>query len=178
MKKSANHEHTLTVLDRHLINTLQKGLPICERPFAAIAQQLSSLEQSLEQENSISLEQINGQTYSEQQVIDSLNNLLELGILTRFGPMFDAACLGGAFTLAAIDVPAERFDEVTDIVNSFEQVAHNYERDHQLNMWFVVGTESQQEISQVITSIEQQSNLKVLNVPKLEEFYVGLYFPV
>jgi DNA-binding Lrp family transcriptional regulator len=157
-------DYPLTVLDRHLINTLQKGLPICERPFAAIALQLSSLELD--------------KTYSEQQVIDSLNNLLELGILTRFGPMFDAACLGGAFTLAAIDVPTERFDEVTEIVNSFEQVAHNYERDHQLNMWFVVGTESQQEISQVITSIEQQSGLKVLNVPKLEEFYVGLYFPV
>jgi DNA-binding Lrp family transcriptional regulator len=165
-------DYPLTILDRHLINTLQKGLPICERPFAAIAQQLNSLEQD------DSLEHIKSQTYSEQQVIDSLNNLLERGILTRFGPMFDAACLGGAFTLAAIDVPTDRFDEVTEIVNSFEQVAHNYERDHQLNMWFVVGTESQQEISQVITSIEQLSSLKVLNVPKLEEFYVGLYFPV
>ncbi len=172
MNRPATLDYALTVLDRHLINTLQKGLPICEHPFAAIAQQLSSLEQG------DSLEHINSQVYSEQQVIDSLNNLLDQGILTRFGPMFDAACLGGAFTLAAIDVPAERFDEVTEIVNSFEQVAHNFERDHQLNMWFVVGTESQQEISQVITSIEQQSGLKVLNVPKLEEFYVGLYFPV
>jgi len=92
--------------------------------------------------------------------------------------MFDAACLGGAFTLAAIDVPLSRFQEVTDIVNSFPQVAHNYERNHQLNMWFVIGTESQAEIDYVIDDIESKTGLTVLNVPKLEEFYVGLYFEV
>ena len=169
-KPEAEKIYAFSTLEKYLINTLQKGLPICESPFAMIA------------------EQINYQTANntlhgmpvcnEKLIIETLNNLLELGILTRFGPMFDAACLGGAFTLAAIDVPQSRFEEVTNIVNSFPQVAHNYERSHQLNMWFVVGTESQSEIDDVINAIELKTGLTVLNVPKLEEFYVGLYFEV
>lgn len=168
----------LSKLDKALINLLQKGLPVCEHPFAAVAEIINNIYQ-YSPEQIDSHEQIDSsfEPLTEETVIIRLNDLLERGILTRFGPMFDAACLGGAFTLAAIDVPNERFDEVTEIVNSFEQVAHNYERDHQLNMWFVVGTESQQEIDQVITDIEIQTGLPVLNVPKQEEFYVGLYLP-
>lgn len=169
-QKNTAEKINLTKLDKTLINLLQKGLPVCERPFAAVAEMINDI-------CLFSPEQIDSsfEPLTEETVITRLNDLLERGILTRFGPMYDAACLGGAFTLAAIDVPDERFDEVTEIVNSFEQVAHNYERDHQLNMWFVVGTESQQEINQVITDIEKQTGLPVLNVPKLEEFYVGLY---
>jgi len=170
IKPEAERIYAFSALEKYLINTLQKGLPLCESPFSMIA------------------EEINYQTANnsfcdmpvcdESLIIETLNNLLKLGVLTRFGPMFDAACLGGAFTLAAIDVPLSRFQEVTDIVNSFPQVAHNYERNHQLNMWFVIGTESQAEIDYVIDDIESKTGLTVLNVPKLEEFYVGLYFEV
>ena len=144
-------------LDKALINLLQRGLPVSERPFAATAEALNT---------------------TEQEVITRLNRLLSQGVLSRFGPMFDAACLGGAFTLAAMAVPEVRFDEVTAIVNKFEQIAHNYQRDHQLNMWFVIATENETEISTVIKKIEQKTQLKVLNCPKLEEFYVGLYLPI
>lgn len=144
-------------LDRQLMNSLQKSLPLCERPFLALAEQFGS---------------------TEEEVLNRIQTMKENGYLTRFGPMFDAACLGGAFTLAAIEVPESRFDEVTEIVNSFEQVAHNYKREHLLNMWFVIGTETPEEIHEVIANIEKQSGLKVHNMPKQEEFYVGLYLPV
>lgn len=147
----------MDLLDKQLINLLQKGLPISENPFLDVANKLNT---------------------SEELVLERLQQMLDSGLLTRFGPMFDAACLGGAFTLAAMAVPDERFDEVADIVNSFEQVAHNYERTNELNMWFVVGTESEAEILEVIEQIEQQSGLPVVNVPKEHEFFVGLYLPV
>ena len=92
--------------------------------------------------------------------------------------MFYAACLGGAFTLAALSVPEDRFKEVTLIVNSFKQIAHNYRRIHRFNTWFVIATESKEEIQKVIDSIEEKTGLIVLNTPKEEEFYVGLYLPV
>jgi len=147
----------LSPLDKALINLLQHGLPVCERPFEQIAQELNS---------------------TEEEVIEHLNQLLESKVLSRFGPMFDAACLGGAFTLAALSVPEKDFKRVTEQVNSFEQIAHNYRRDHAYNMWFVIATESQEEINQVIEKIEEKTHLSVLNTPKLEEFYVGLYLPV
>ncbi len=152
----------LSTLDKALINLLQKGLPVCQRPFAQIANALNA----------------KGIDTNEQTIISHLQALRESKILTRFGPMFDAACLGGAFTLAALAVPEEDFEKVTEQVNSFEQIAHNYRRDHTFNMWFVIGTESQAEIEQVISAIEEKTQLPVLNTPKLEEFYVGLYLPV
>lgn len=160
MDKSSRHSTTalaeLTELDKKLINLLQRGLPIAERPFLEIAQQLNS---------------------TEDEVLERLNQLMANKVLTRFGPMFDAVCLGGAFTLAALAVPEERFDEVTEQVNSFDEVAHNYRRTHDFNMWFVVGAESEAEVNQVISNIEQKTLLPVLNTPKLEEFYVQLYLP-
>ncbi|PCI61728.1 MAG: AsnC family protein [Gammaproteobacteria bacterium] len=143
-------------IDKKIINVLQRGLPVCVQPFAEIAQQLA---------------------ISEQEILNRLDNLLDNKVLSRFGPMFDAACFGGAFTLAALQVAEENFEEITKIVNDFEQIAHNYKRDHQYNMWFVIATESQQEIAQVIAKIEQATGLEVLNAPKLKEFYVGLYLP-
>ncbi|MFT6206398.1 MAG: DNA-binding Lrp family transcriptional regulator [Colwellia sp.] len=147
----------LSTLEKQLINLLQHGLPVCERPFAQIAEEISS---------------------TEQAVIKCLTKLRSEKVLTRFGPMFDAASLGGAFTLAALAVPEADFDFVTEQVNSFEQIAHNYRRDHDFNMWFVIATESVEEIEQVVKAIERKTGLKVLNVPKLKEFYVSLYLPV
>jgi DNA-binding Lrp family transcriptional regulator len=147
----------LSTLEKKLINLLQHGLPVCERPFAQVADEISS---------------------TEQEVIECLNKLRSEKVLTRFGPMFDAASLGGAFTLAALAVPEENFDFVTEQVNSFDQIAHNYRRDHDFNMWFVIATESAEEIEQVAQAIESKTGLKVLNVPKLKEFYVNLYLPV
>jgi len=160
MDKLSRHSSTalaeLTELDKRIINLLQRGLPIAERPFLEIAQQLDC---------------------SEDEVLERLNQLMANKVLTRFGPMFDAVCLGGAFTLAALAVPEERFEEVTEQVNSFAEVAHNYRRSHDFNMWFVVGAESEAEVNQVISDIEQKTSLAVLNTPKLEEFYVQLYLP-
>lgn len=147
----------LSALDKSLINLLQHGLPVCERPFEQVAKELGC---------------------TEQEVISHLNALTESKVLSRFGPMFDAAYLGGAFTLAAIAVPEEDFDEVTEQVNSFKEIAHNYKREHYYNMWFVIATEAANEIEKVVLAIEEKTNLKVMNVPKLKEFYVGLYLPV
>lgn len=160
MDKSSRQSTTelaeLSELDKQLINLLQRGLPVAERPFLAIAEQLNS---------------------SEDEVLERLNHLMTSRVLTRFGPMFDAVCLGGAFTLAALAVPENRFEEVAAQVNSFDEVAHNYRRTHDFNMWFVVGAESEAEVNQVISSIEKTTTLPVLNTPKLEEFYVQLYLP-
>jgi len=147
----------LDELDKQLLNLLQKGLPICEQPFLEVSSQLNT---------------------DENTVLTKLQVMLDKGILSRFGPMFDAACLGGAFTLAAIEVPEQRFSEVAKIVNSFEQVAHNYQREHRLNMWFVIGSENSDEIAEVIAQIEQKTGLTVVNMPKEHEFFVGLYLPV
>jgi DNA-binding Lrp family transcriptional regulator len=111
--------------DKILINALHGGVPIEDRPYAMIGKQLGM---------------------TEEGVLKRLRALLEDRALSRFGPLYDAAKLGGAFTLAAMTVPEERFDEVVEIVNAFPEVAHNYAREHALNMWFVIGVERKRNI--------------------------------
>lgn len=140
-------------IDRSLINNLQSGFPICDRPYLKVAEQLG---------------------IAENDLIQRLQQLLNNGTLTRFGPMYHAEQMGGALTLAAIKVPAERYEEVTEIINSFPEVAHNYERNHDLNMWFVIATETPEQLTRTITAITQQTGLAVYNMPKQREYFVHL----
>ena len=75
--------------------------------------------------------------------------------------------LGGGLTLAALAVPAERFDEVAALVNAHPEVAHNYQRDHALNMWFVLATERPEDIGRVLAEIAAETGLVVHDMPKL-----------
>ena len=143
---------TLSNLDRRLINRLQDDLPLTSRPFAEIAEEFG---------------------LEEQEVVDRTRRLRDDGFLTRFGPFFDAEALGGAFCLCAMAVPEDRFDEVLTKVNAHAEVAHNYERDHRLNMWFVLATESQKDIADTAAVIEQETGLQVLLFPKEREFFIG-----
>ncbi len=144
-------------LDRAMVNVLQGGLPICERPYAEVAARLGT---------------------NEAGLIRRLEALLADGTLSRFGPMYHAERMGGALTLCAMQVPEHDFDAVADKVNAFPEVAHNYARGHAFNMWFVLATEDPTRIEQVIGEIETVTGLRVCNMPKLEEFYVGLKLAV
>ena len=139
--------------DKELINALHGGVPIEERPYASVGRDLGM---------------------TEAEVIERLQALLDDRTLTRFGPLYDAAKLGGAFTLAAMTVPEERFDEVVEIVNAFPEVAHNYAREHALNMWFVVGVERPERIDEILSQIKEKTGLAVLNMPKEEEYFLEL----
>ena len=95
-------------------------------------------------------------------------------MLTRFGPMFQVERMGGAFVLAALAVPEERFDEVAHKVNALPEVAHNYRREHRLNMWFVLATERPEGIADAIARIGRDTGLKVFAFPKEREYFVEL----
>lgn len=140
-------------LDRRIINELQGGFPISARPYAEAAESLG---------------------IGEADLIERLQRLLDEGVLSRFGPLFDVERMGGGLTLAAMSVPESRFEEVAETVNGFREVAHNYARDHALNMWFVVSAERPERVAEVLAEIEAATGLHVLNMPKTEEFFLAL----
>lgn len=142
----------LDATDRALLNRMQDGLPLCPHPFAALADDLG---------------------LTEDAVIGRLQTLREIGAITRFGPFFDAEAMGGAFCLCAIEVPAARFETVMTLVNAHPEVAHNYERTHRLNMWFVLACERPEQIEQTAARITQETGLPVLLFPKEREFFIG-----
>jgi DNA-binding Lrp family transcriptional regulator len=87
--------------------------------------------------------------------------------------LWNAEALGGDVCLCAMAVPPERFDEVAAQVNRHPEVAHNYERSHALNMWFVISAERPERIAEVAAAIERETGLCVHRMPKLNEFFVG-----
>ncbi|MDH3972200.1 MAG: Lrp/AsnC family transcriptional regulator, partial [Gammaproteobacteria bacterium] len=88
-------------IDARLVNTLQAGLPVCARPFDAVAAMLD---------------------VPVDEVLSRLQCLLDDKVLTRFGPMFNAEKIGGALSLCALQAPAGRYDEIAELVNAFPEV--------------------------------------------------------
>ena len=142
----------LDAIDRLLINRLQDGLPLEHAPFAAVAREAG---------------------LTEAEVVARITQLREIGAITRFGPFLDAEAMGGAFCLCAMAVPEGRFDEVMTLVNAHPEVAHNYERQHRLNMWFVLACEKPEQITEAAARIEGETGLSVLRFPKQREFFIG-----
>ncbi len=140
-------------LDRAILNRLQSGLPLCERPFAQVAQALGT---------------------DEDELLERLRRMLADGTLTRFGPLFDAERLGGAFTLAAMAVPPEELERVAALVNALPEVAHNYQRDHRFNLWIVLAADATEKIAAALQRIEALTGYPVLNLPKEAEYFIGL----
>ena len=143
--------------DARLIDRLQLDLPLTERPFADVAAELRM---------------------AEAPLIERLGQMLAAGVLTRFGPLFHIERAGGRFILAALQVPEADFDRVAAQVNALPEVAHNYRRDHALNMWFVVAAETPESAWAACDQVEAMTGLPVHAFPKEREYFVGLYLPL
>ena len=143
--------------DRALINSLQRGFPVVERPYLQAARELGLV---------------------EEELIGRTGNLLDQGVLSRFGPLYQAELLGGAYTLAALQVPEADYDRVAGLVNAHPEVAHNYRREHAFNMWFVVAALSPAAVARTLFEIERDCACPVFEFQKLREYFVDLDLPV
>lgn len=141
-------------LQRRLLNDYQQDLPLSSTPFADIAADLG---------------------VSEQQVIDNLKQLRQAGAISRVGPVFRTHSIG-ASTLAAMSVAPEHLEAVATIVSGFDEVNHNYEREHELNLWFVATAQDEAHLTQTLQRIEQQTGHEVLALPMLEDYHIDLGF--
>lgn len=143
--------------DVRILARLHGGLPLVDRPFAEVGAELS---------------------LSEEQLIERLRALLSHGVLSRFGPLFQIERAGGRFVLAALAVPEHRYAAVTAQVNALPEVAHNYRREHELNMWFVVAADSPEKAEAALQRIEADTGLPVFAFPKEREYFVELKLPL
>lgn len=139
------------------MNAIQKDFPMSATPFTDLALRLE---------------------IEEPALLDTINGFIENGVLTRVGPFYNMDKSSGFVSLVAMIVPESRFTEVADTVNSFEEVAHNYQREHQFNMWFVIASKSESEAANVLGKIEQSTQLKTYRFPKEREFTLDLFLEV
>ncbi|MGJ7462240.1 AsnC family transcriptional regulator [Halomonas sp. MA07-2] len=147
---------TLDSLDRRLIDVYQSGLPVCERPFAVMAARLGS---------------------SEAEVLERLARLARLEVLSRVGPVFDHA-RAGASLLAAVAAPDAQRDAVAEVINRAPGVNHNYLREHDFNLWFVMTAPDEAVLDARLDALEAELRREILRLPMLEGFHIDLGFPI
>ncbi len=141
-------------LDRELLNLAQKELPLVREPFAALADQLST---------------------TEADVIARLAHWRdEEHVIRQISAIFDTRKLGYRSMLVAQRIPADRIDEAAAIVNAHPGVSHNYEREHDFNLWFTVATppgmslEAHVDALHELTGAEATRMLPTLKMFKIE----------
>jgi len=153
---SADWRESLDDVDAAIVDGYQSGLPVAERPFRAVADDLG---------------------ITEEEAVSRVESLYDRGIFRRFGAVLNPPVIGSS-TLAAVSAPQDRFEEVAAVVNGYTQINHNYRRDHEWNMWFVVTAASRERRDEILREIEERTGCEVLNLPMLTDYYIDLEFPV
>jgi DNA-binding Lrp family transcriptional regulator len=153
---AAESKSELTKLEKRLLNEFQRGFPLSHAPYADIACDLD---------------------VQEADVIACLRSLRDRGLLSRIGPVLAPKRIGTS-TLAAMSVPEEALERIADLVNGFAEVNHNYEREHTINLWFVITTPNEIRLRQVLKEIETRAGYRVYNLPMLESYHIDLGFPL
>ena len=145
----------LTKLQKQLCNALQKGLPICRRPFAEIAKALGS---------------------NETEVLQQATQLMEMGIIRRFSALINYRALGMTSTLVAAHVPEEDLQRIAEVINSLEYVSHNYSRNHYYNLWFTLQAKTSADIKVTLTELSGRFDIDFHSLPVKQTFKLDVRF--
>lgn len=137
-----------------LLNEWQRGFPLEPHPYAVIAERHG---------------------IDESDVLAAYRVLIAENRMSRIGVVFRPNTVG-ASTLAAMSVPSGRLYAVARQVSSRPEVNHNYQREHALNLWFVVAASTPSQVESAIAEIENDTSIPVLRLPLLEEFHIDLGF--
>ncbi|MFC4541261.1 Lrp/AsnC family transcriptional regulator [Halosolutus amylolyticus] len=153
---SGDWREAIDDVDAAIVDGYQSGFPIEERPFRRVGAELG---------------------IDESAALDRVRTLSDRGVFRRFGAVLNPPVIGSS-TLAAVQAPDDRFDEIAETINDYRQVNHNYARDHEWNMWFVVTAGSRERRDEILAEIEERTGCAVLNLPMLTDYYIDLEFPV
>jgi len=144
--------------DARLLDRLQQGLPLEPQPFRAVAADLG---------------------LTEAEVLTRTAGLLHQGVIRRLGAGFEPQRLGYSSTLVAARVPAEQVDAAAAAINAHPEVTHNYERDHEVNIWFTLIAPGRETLQRLLNAIRTETGLGELHdLPALRRYKVDARFPV
>ena len=145
-------------IDKRILNRIQSDFPITEKPYQAIADELN---------------------LTEDDVISRIATLKNQDIIRRIGGNFGPEKLGFFSTLCAAQVPEDKIDLFTRVVNQFAGVTHNYLRENRFNIWFTFIAPSREEIEDNLKRISEKTGVTgILNLPATKVFKIRAKFVV
>jgi len=141
-------------LDKRLLNRIQSEFPLAVRPFQELGQALG---------------------VSEDEIIARMQALKAGKIVRQVSAIFDTKSLGYKSSLVAMRVDPARIAEAARIINEHPGVTHNYERNHQYNLWFTIAVPPTSDLEAVVQRIHDLANAEVTRVMyTLRLFKIGV----
>ncbi len=142
--------------DRAILNRIQSHFPITPQPYLSIANDLG---------------------LTEAEVIERIRRLKENGIIRRIGANFIPNKLGFVSTLCAARVPEDKIDSFADAINRYPGVTHNYQRDHEFNIWFTFIAPSMEEIDNNLQNISRETGISdIISLPATKTYKIKAKF--
>jgi DNA-binding Lrp family transcriptional regulator len=109
--------HELDNIDKQILNDIQWAFPLADKPFLELAKKYH---------------------ISEDETIQRIKILKDTGIIRQISAIFDTRKLGYKSALVAFAVDKNKIDNVANEINKHPGVSHNYERNHEYNVWFTL----------------------------------------
>lgn len=145
--------------DTKILDAVQKAVPLTTRPWDEVGRTVG---------------------LSGTEVLRRLRRLSDAGMIRKIGPIIDARKVGlTASTLVGVRVPPERIEEIAGVINQYDEVSHNYERNHEYNLWFTLTAPSQDELSRILKEIQKKTGATdedVLNLQTERLFKIKVNF--
>ena len=140
--------------DKELLNEIQWTFPLVTRPFDAISKKFDT---------------------TPEIIKEKLNNLKEIGVLRQLSAIFDTRKLGYTSSLVAMEIEHDKLDYVASQINRHPGVSHNYERDHQFNLWFTLAVPPGADLNAELEKFNVLKGIKkVRMLPTLQLFKIGV----
>jgi len=140
--------------DKELLNEIQWTFPLVTRPFDAIAKKFN---------------------VSPEEIKERLKKLKEIGVLRQLSAIFDTRKLGYTSSLVAMEIESDQLEYVANQINRHPGVSHNYERDHQFNLWFTLAVPPGSDLKDELEKFNVLKGIKkVRMLPTLQLFKIGV----
>ncbi|EHQ35689.1 Lrp/AsnC family transcriptional regulator [Methanoplanus limicola] len=145
--------------DLILLDALQDDFPLVAKPWDLIATRIG---------------------ISVGELLSRLLSLQECGIIRGIIPALESRKFGlKAGTLVAIHMPDNRHHEITEIINSYSEVSHNYLREHYYSVWFTISAPTEERISEILSDIMQRTGVMaedIINLPTICKYKIDVRF--
>jgi DNA-binding Lrp family transcriptional regulator len=146
-------------VDLKLLDLLQDEFPLNSSPWETIGEKIG---------------------LSGGEVLSRVQDLHSRGIIRSISPILETGRIGLlASTLVAMQVPGPDIPTVVAIINEYPQVSHNYEREHDYNVWFTISTRDKDECAKMVQEIIARTGIppeSVLNLVTLERYKIDVRF--
>jgi len=141
-------------LDKQILNEIQWTFPLVSQPFHEIAKKFD---------------------ISTETVKERLKNLKKTGILRQLSAIFDTRKLGYKSSLVAMEIEPDKLESVASQINRHPGVSHNYEREHQFNLWFTLATPPGTDLKTEVDKFKKLPGiLKIRMLPTIKLFKIGV----